>query len=137
MNIADPATVCSRLAHERRRLPPAASYTEDTPKPEGQRCCRPDRTASRLQAGLQARGKPLAPCAPSRRPCRRCEGCRRDGRGCEGAAQTLLSSDLSDTVNKLVAAAVSGPATIYDKAMGRQLPRPTVAEAVSLTMRRK
>jgi len=33
------------------------------------------------------------------------------------SAQTLLSSDLSDTVNGLVAAAVKGPATIYDKAM--------------------
>ena len=33
------------------------------------------------------------------------------------AAQTLLSSGISDTINRLVAAAVDGPATIYDKAM--------------------
>ena len=33
------------------------------------------------------------------------------------AAQTLLSSDISDAVNRLVAAAVDGPASIYDKAM--------------------
>ena len=33
------------------------------------------------------------------------------------AAQALLSSGFSDTVNRLVAATVNGPATIYDKAM--------------------
>ena len=34
-----------------------------------------------------------------------------------GAAQGLLASDLSDTFNSLVQAAVKGPATVYDKAM--------------------
>ena len=33
------------------------------------------------------------------------------------AAQALLSSDFSDTVNRLVAATVAGPVTVYDKAM--------------------
>ena len=33
------------------------------------------------------------------------------------AAQTLLSSDLSDALNRLTAAALSGPATVYDKAL--------------------
>ena len=33
------------------------------------------------------------------------------------AAQTLLSSDLSDALNRLTAAALSGPATAYDKAL--------------------
>ena len=33
------------------------------------------------------------------------------------AAQTLLSSDLSDALNRLAAAALSGPATVYDKAL--------------------
>ncbi len=32
-------------------------------------------------------------------------------------AQTLLSSDLSDALNRLIAAALSGPATVYDKAV--------------------
>ncbi len=33
------------------------------------------------------------------------------------AAQTLLSSDLSEALNRLTAAALSGPATVYDKAL--------------------